>query len=153
MEPHKTTISVSFDFALFEEKLKNIKDFENDEQLFQELAGIASCKREIDEFLDEFANLERSVKQAINDRAKALFGDKWAAIRGNGYKITRSMAGSVYDVDPKSTNKKFLVTSYAPNTDAIKDYVREKNKLPKGVEFNPNRTEVIRINVKEDVQN
>lgn len=103
MEPNKTTISVSFNFALFEEKLKNIKDFENDEQLFQELAGIASCKREIDEFLDQFSNLERSIKQAINNKAKASFGDKWAAIRGNGYKITRSMSGNVYDVDPKST--------------------------------------------------
>lgn len=134
------------------EKIKSqiaeAKELKDSKELFETLALLTSTGKEIKDALEEFAGLEREIKQAINDRAKSLYGDKWSAIAGEKYKVSRSFTGNVYDISDE-VDKKFVVVKKSANTKEIDNYIKEKGQLPKGVDLNSQRGEMLRITVRQ----
>lgn len=141
----KLDINTTLDLDPFLTKIKYAKNLE-DKEFFGELAKIQSVKDELKDIQEAVEDVERQVKQAINDRAKALYGDNWQAIKGEGFKISRSMTGAVYSVTDKADDK-FIQLSVRPDTKAIDSYIETKGELPGGVDFNPKRNESLRITV------
>lgn len=128
--------------------IKNAKDIRDSEVLFSYLSEIDKYKKQINEFLEEFGRLETEVKQQINDKAKALYGTNWQAIAGDKYKITRSFAGAIYEASNiDRVADEYKKVNISLNSGAIDQYIREKEMLPEGIDYNPNRSEVIKINV------
>lgn len=128
-------------------QIDKAKELENNSELFTTLASLSATKKMIDEAYDKYVEVEQNIKQAINDKAKSVYGVKWEAIAGEGYKITRSLTGSVYELTDR-VQSKFVVVKKTPNTKEINAYIKAKSKLPAGVEYNPNRGESLRITVK-----
>lgn len=140
-------LSVEYEPDKIVELIKEAKDLKNNTNVFDKLAFVAQIKAQIGDLTEAFDKLEREVKYAINDRAKALYGKDWDVIAGDGYKVTRSFTGAVYDITD-STKKEFTKVTIAPDTKAIEEYVKAKSKLPNGVALNEHRGESIRITLK-----
>lgn len=159
---------VEASFKIDLDKVTNVIDtsetLSNDSTVFAQLADIQRAKQTLKAAQDEFEVVEKKAKQAISDRARALYGVNWSAIKGEGYKITRSGTGSVYGLqdaptnDPSSTNMlswlsenldllPYVKIAVSVNADAVGDHVVAKGGLPDGVEYNPQRGEQIRITV------
>lgn len=149
--PEKITVSLAIDPAPILSAVKSAGDLgKRNTTLFGNLAAVAEARGKVEGALELVETLEREVKRAINDRAKALYGKDWTAIEGPGYKITRSFTGSVYDVvAPDKVDPKLVNITVRADTKAIDDYVETKDTLPAGIERNPNRAESIRIKVKK----
>lgn len=135
-----------------EELTKSIQEaftLENNEELFGKLADVFKAKKDLKDLLDQIEKIESEAKNAINSKARALYGPNWTAIKGKGYKITRSKAGAVYTrLEGAKIGKRFIKVIESLNTEAIDEELEKTGKLPKGLDFNPNRSEVIRVTLK-----
>lgn len=140
-------IDIELDIDKMITQIDKFDTLENNEQLFGSYAKINEVKAKLKQINEAFDTVERQVKYKINDKAKALYGPDWSAIAGTGYKITRSFSGSVYELG-EGVQKKFTKVTVAADRDAIDEYVKENSKLPKGVNYNPSRTEVIKVTLK-----
>lgn len=149
---NKVKIEVEFDVDKIKEDIKNAKTLESDRDFFQNLVVLTKLKKKLEEAFDIYEGIEREIKQEISDKAKALYGDSWTAIKGDNFKITRSFFGSVYGVDD-DTPAKWVKIKKSPNTEEINNFIKEKNTLPKGVIYSPNRTESIKIKVQNYEKN
>lgn len=143
----KLELNISIDVDAITKAVKASKTLEDNELIFAKLSAIAFDKAQVAAFTDAFEKIEREVKQIINDKAKVLYGPEWTAVKGTGYKISRSLTGSVYEIsgEPKS---EFLDIKIAPKTKAIDNFIKAKSTLPDGIAYNPNRSDSIRITVK-----
>lgn len=145
-------VTLHFEFNLGELKnlVQDAVDLNENSAFFAKLAELQEIRdafKSADEKLDK---LQADVKGAINARAKALYGPTWQAIAGDGYKINRSPTGSVYGLMPDiKPNKKFIKIVESIDKDAVEAYVKENSKLPKGIDYNPNRGESIVIRIKK----
>lgn len=141
------TININPDEII--EVLEKVKKLENNDKIFALLSQVAEPKRQLKEALDVVEDAERKIKQAISDKAKALYGNDWAAIAGTGYKITRQMSGAVYDIDGEAdVPDEFKKVAISLDSDLVTNYVKANGKLPEGIVTNPNRQEAIRLTVK-----
>lgn len=145
---NKLTLPAEIDLQPILDAIATADTLDDNEQLFGQLAQIQAAKKAFELEKAKLELAEFDVKQAINARAKALYGDAWAAIKGNGYKITRSQTGAVYEITGKAPAK-FTKVAVTVDTDAVNAYVEEKGKLPTGIAINQSRGESIRITVKE----
>lgn len=146
---NEVNINYTFDIDKLKHIIENSKNLNNNEELFFHLAEVARAKKQIDDIKDLLISVDQEAKSLINSKAKALYGSDWQAIKGEGYKITKSFTGSIYSIVDKP-NKKFLVIKESVNSSAVDDYVEENEKLPKGIDFNPQRGESIRVVVKDE---
>lgn len=142
----KLELSISVDLEAITKAVEESKTLEDNDKLFGQLASFAFDKQQVAIFNDAFEKIEREVKQVINDKAKSLYGADWKAIKGTGYKISRSMTGSIYEItgEPKP---EFVDIKITPKTKTIEDFIKAKSTLPDGIAYNPNRNESIRISV------
>ena len=93
--------------------------------------------------------LELEIKAEINAKAKALYGPNWKAIKGDGYKITRSSTGSIYEITGEPAPE-LVEIKRSLKSKLVDEYVKAKGQLPEGVGYNPIRGQAIRITVKDD---
>lgn len=142
----KLELNISIDLEPFTKAVESAQGLEDNDVLFHELSKIKFAKRELEALNEAFDGIEKLVKQTINDRAKASYGKDWQVIKGTGYKITRSLTGSVYSLLPEA-DPDFYKVKLSPNTRTIGDFVKDKGTLPKGVELNDQRSESIIITV------
>lgn len=145
-------IEAEFDPEAIKETIASSQKLEDDHKVFEQLASIAKLKKQLANAQDEFDQLEREAKQAINDRAKSLYGEDWSAIKGDKFKIVRYLSGSVYEIVDTDAVDTIFVKKVDPtlDTDAIDVYRETKSSLPDGIGVNPNRKEVIRVSVNDD---
>lgn len=124
-------------------------NFNDNEMLFGQLSSITTAKNEIKDLLDKVEKIELEAKGLINSKAKALYGNDWQVISGKGYKILRSPTGAVFTRNPAiKVDKKFIKIVESINTDAVKAELDKTEKLPTGIELNPDRGETIKITIK-----
>lgn len=145
----KLNIVIDLDTESLTGAITTVKDLNDNNKVFGILSGIAKPKAELKEALEAIEAVEREIKQVISDRARSLYGNDWKVIAGTGYKIGRSMSGSVYDFNGEP-EPQFVKVARSIDTDAVTDYVKGNGKLPDGVAINPNRTEVIKLTVKSE---
>jgi hypothetical protein len=129
--------------------ISEASELENNDELFGHLAEIARIKQDFKDVTEVLDRLELEIKQEINEKAKALYGPQWQAIKGDGYKITRSYTGSIYEVTGEPAPELIEVTK-SIKSKLVEEYVKAKGTLPEGIGYNPNRGEAIRITVKDD---
>lgn len=141
-------LTIKVDLEAITKAVEESKTLEDNELLFAKLSSFAFEKKQVEAFNDAFEQVERMVKQVINDKAKALYGPNWMAIKGQNYKITRSLTGSVYQIlDLEKVPEDILKVKMDIDSDKVKDYVKANSKLPEGLTVNPNRSESLRITV------
>mgnify|MGYP001613831070 CR=1 FL=1 len=144
-------LSLLIDLEGITKAVENSKNLNDNELVFANLSKIAFDRKQLDALNDAFEEVERMVKQAISSKAKALYGDDWQVIKGDGYKIGRSFTGSVYElIDPDKVDPAYLKVKFTPDTKAIEIYRETNDKLPDGVTINEQRNESIRIAVNVD---
>lgn len=145
---NQVNVTVKIDVERIKSVLEKIAKLENNDQVFRLLSNVAKPKKQLEDALEQVEAAERQIKQTISDCARALYGDDWAAIEGQGYKIARQFGGAVYekigDVAPE-----FVKITETLDSDAITTFVKANGKLPKGVAPNKARSEQIRLTVKE----
>ena len=157
MDSGKLTIQIDLDVQPVLDTIAKAKSLENNNDLFNGLAPIITEKKKLEDALEQVEAVERQVKQTINDRAKAIMGPDWAAIKGTNYKFTRSFTGSVYELVPildedtgeviKEADPEFVKITVAPNTEAITKFREANSALPECVAINESRGESIRLTV------
>lgn len=147
---------VKLELEINVDELKDIitdsKDLNDNEQLFSNLVQFARAKKQIGSLLDQIISIEEEAKGLIKSKAQALYGDGWQAIKGKGYKISRSETGSVFAVEGKPP-KEFLIVKESLDTHLVEAYIKETGKLPKGISYNPSRGTSIRITVSNNEDN
>lgn len=144
----KVTINAEFDLALIRDTVEAATRIEDDQEVFEQLAGIQQVKKQLAELDDLVKSVEAEAKSAIKSKAKALYGDDWQAIEGDNFKITRSATGSVYSIVGKP-GRKFVKVKESVDTDAVEEHMlAHDGQLPSGIEVNPSRGESIRISMK-----
>jgi hypothetical protein len=140
-------------YRVDDQAIKNViqeaGDLESNDELFSHLAQIARIKRDFKDVEEVLDKLELEIKTEINDRAKALYGPQWQAIKGDGYKITHSYTGSIYEVTGEPAPE-LVEVKQSIKSKLVDEYVKSKGTLPEGIGYNPNRGEAIRITVKDD---
>lgn len=141
-------LTIKVDLEAITKAVEDSKNLEDNELLFGKLSAFAFEKKQVEAFNEAFENVERMVKQVINDKAKALYGANWTAIKGSNYKITRSLTGSVYQIiDLEKVPENILKVKMDIDSKKVNDYVKANSKLPDGLTVNPNRSESVRITV------
>jgi hypothetical protein len=144
---------IDLHYKLDDQAIKSLiseaSELENNDELFGHLAEIARIKQDFKDVTEVLDRLELEIKQEINEKAKALYGPQWQAIKGDGYKITRSYTGSIYEVTGEPAPELIEVTK-SIKSKLVEEYVKAKGTLPEGIGYNPNRGEAIRITVKDD---
>lgn len=143
----KKEIKAEFDLDKFRQEIEASKQIKGDENYFSQLAKIEEVKAQIKRLQDELISIEVQAKGLIDAKAKALVGDNWQVIAGEGFKITRSPTGSVYDI-VGSPSPKFVIVKKAVDTKVVDEYIAKRAKLPKGIAVNEERNYSIRINLK-----
>jgi hypothetical protein len=147
------TINLSIDLDAITEAVENSGNLNDNQEVFKQLAVIQKAKDQLGEAADAITSIESTVKSTINSKAKALYGDEWAAIKGDGYKITRSGTGPVYEiVDTKAVADNFLKKKVTVDSDAVKDFIKANNTLPTGTDYTKQRGESIRITIQDDTE-
>lgn len=140
---------IQIDDEKLKESITAAADLNNNDEAFAELAAIRRFKKQIADALDMVDKIESEAKAAIDARAKTLYGINWQAIAGQGYKITRSKTGSVYNINPElKPSKKFLIVKESVNSKLVDAEVELHGKLPKGIEINPDRGTMIKVTIK-----
>lgn len=130
------------------------KDLNDNEQLFNNLVQFARAKKKINDLLDQIISIEEDAKGLIKSKALALYGNGWQAIKGKGYKISRSQTGAVFSVLPDvKPPKDFLVVKESLDSKKVEQFIKETGKLPKGIEYNPSRGSSLRITVADNEDN
>jgi hypothetical protein len=144
---------IELNYKLDDQAIKNLiseaAELENNGELFGRLAEIARIKQEFRDVEEVLDKLELEIKAEINEKAKALYGPQWQAIKGDGYKITRSHTGSIYEVTGEPAPE-LVEIKRSIKSKLVDEYVKAKGTLPEGIGYNPNRGEAIRISVKDD---
>ena len=121
----------------------------NNDELFGHLAEIARIKQDFKDVAEVLDQLELDIKAEISEKAKALYGPDWKAIKGHGYKITRSSTGSIYEITGEPAPQ-LVEIKRSLNSKLVDEYIKAKGELPEGVGYNPIRGQAIRITVKDD---
>ena len=144
----KVELHKVIDADSIEKTIRKSKDLQNDESVFSDLAWLMDNKRMVDNLLDEWEDLERKIKQALNDKAKGLLGPNWKALDGDGFKLRRSLTGSVYEMsEPDKVDDEFVEVKLSVKTKEVETNIKENSKLPEGLSYNPKRNESIRISI------
>lgn len=144
---NKVRIEAEFDLEALKASIENVKDFDKAEDFFAQLSEVQRVKTEINDVLDIMKSVEAEAKGLVNAKAKALYGDEWSAIKGHGFKITRSHTGAVFTITGRP-NARFVETKKSVKSDEVKEYIVEHDgQLPSGIEYNPDRGESIKIKV------
>ncbi len=139
-------LSIRINDDRIEKIIRMSKALQVDEAVFSEIAWLMELKNNVETLNEEWEALERKIKEALNDKAKALLGKDWSALDGDGFSLRRSLTGSVYQlVDPELAPKEVLDIKIGVNSKAVTDYIKANSKLPDGLAYNPNRNESIRI--------
>ena len=145
----KLELQVTLDIGQIRKTIEASKNLQEDHEVFKSLSSLMEVKRLVSELNEVWDQAEREIKQAINDKAKALYGTQWRAIDGDGFKVTRSMSGSVYQIiDPDKVPEEMLEIKVGVKTKAVDNFIKEKSTLPEGIAYNPDRNEQLRINLK-----
>jgi hypothetical protein len=144
---------IDLHYKLDDQAIKNLineaAELENNNELFGRLAEIARAKQDFKDVAEVLDKVELEIKAEINDQAKALYGPQWHAIKGDGYKITRSYTGSIYEIAGEPAPE-LIEVKQSIKSKLVDEYVKAKGTLPEGIGYNPNRGEAIRITVKDD---
>lgn len=139
----------TFDIGNLNTLVEQSGDLNDNEQMFGKLSELQNIKDDLKSITDQIAGLETEIKGIINGRAKALYGVKWQSISGDNYKINKKATGALYDVSPDiKPDKKFLKVVTSIDSDTVKTFIKDNSKLPKGIDYNPNRGETISIKIK-----
>ena len=146
-EPIK--IEAEIDIEAVKQSIEDAKDLNDNEELFNKLVEVYRVKKQAEDILDSLKTIEETVKGAIKSRAEELYGPEWEAVKGKNYKITRSSTGAVFSIAGK-VQKKFIVVKESVDTKAVNAYIKEKGKLPAGLEYNASRGSSIRITVQDE---
>ncbi len=126
--------------------LLQLTALEDSEALFYRLAKIQEVKDQFKSFQNELDVVESDVKSIIKDKALTLYGSNWTAIKGSGYKITRSRTGAVYEEIGKALDK-FINIKRTVDAELVDVYVAKNGKLPAHITVNEHRGESIQIKV------
>lgn len=145
----KISVTIDLDTETLAAVVTKAKNLQDNDKIFAMLSSIAKPKSELKDALDTIEVIEREIKQAISDKARKLYGQDWSAITGKGYKIGRSMSGSVYEINGEP-EARFVKVSTSVDSDAVTDFVKGNGSMPEGITVNPNRTEVIKLTIKPE---
>lgn len=144
----KVTINLEIDITALKEAIEGATNLNDNEEVFNALAEVFRTKKEITDVLDRIAFIESEAKGLINSKANALYGNEWSAIKGDGYKISKSFTGSVFNIlEDVKPPKKFVKIKESLDSKLVEEYIKETGKLPKGIEYNPNRGASIRVTI------
>ena len=144
----KISLQVEVDLNGIRDAIKTSEKLE-DRKLFEQLAQVDDAKSAVKAVLAEVEEAEAEAKALINERAKKMLGEKWEAIEGDGFKITRSMTGAVYVIDEGVVDDGFVKKEVKPDTDAIEEFHKNEGKYPDGVQPNEKRGDRITIKAKK----
>lgn len=148
-EPIKLELEINIEEL--KEVVEKVKDLNDSKELFNSLAEVYRAKKQIGDLMDELISIETEAKGLIKAKADALYGHSWSAIKGDGYKITKSYTGAVYNIMPDQKVKKdFLIIKEYLDSKLIEAHLKETGKLPKGIEYNPSRGSSIRVSVQSN---
>lgn len=143
---NKLELNLLIDLKAITAAVEASKTLEDNETIFGLLAGFAYDKKAVEAFLEAFEAVEREIKQVINDKAKSLYGTEWTAIKGHGYKLSRSYTGDVY-IMSGTPPPQFVKIKRSLDTKLVNQYVKAEGKLPRGVDYSDVRGERIGIKV------
>jgi hypothetical protein len=147
-EPIKLDLEI--DLEALKDVVEKAKDLNDNEELFSQLVEVYRVKKQVGDILDQLTSIETEAKGFIKAKADAIYGSEWTAIKGKGYKITKSSTGSVFNILPDvKPPKQFLVIKESLDSKLVENFIKEKGKLPKGIEYNPSRGSSIRVTVNE----
>lgn len=150
-ETEEAIVNIALDIDLnpLYKAIETSGDLNDNDKMFRVLSMVADAKQLLEDELDKILKLEDLTKRTINARAKALYGTEWSVIAGHGYKINRTLTGSVYSVDDaiktEDLPSELLKVKIELNSKAVDKYIKENSELPDGVAYNPVRGESIRI--------
>ena len=148
-EPIK--IELELNLEALKEVIENSKDLNDSQELFDSLLEVYRVKKQVGDILDQLTSVETEAKGLIKAKADQLYGNEWSAIKGKGYKISKTATGSVFNILPEAKPpKEFLVVKESLDSKLVENYIKEKGKLPKGVEYNPSRGFSIRVSVQDN---
>lgn len=142
-------IELKVDIKSIRETIENALELNDNQQLFEKIVEFEIVKKQANDLLDTIESIEADVKGLINSKANALYTDKWEAIRGKNYKITKSQTGSVFVIDGEPSEE-FVVIKKSLDTKLVNNFIKETGKLPSGVQYNEGRGSSIRIRASED---
>lgn len=144
-----TINEINIDDEALKASISEAGDLNNNEAMFEKLTEITKAKKELADALEVISSMESMAKNEIDSRAKTLYGINWQAISGEGYKISKSFTGAVYEINPEiKPSKKYLVVKETVNTKAVEAELELNGKLPKGIEPNKSRGTMLRITLK-----
>lgn len=149
MSDNVVKIDVEIDINSIKNLIDESKDLNNNEELFNKLIEFERIKKQAGDILDKVKSIEEEVKGFIGSKGNALYGNEWEAIKGEHYKITKSPTGSVFAISGK-VQKKFLVIKESVDTKEVNTYIKEKGKIPSGIDYNPSRGSSIRITIHDN---
>jgi hypothetical protein len=145
-----TTIHHELDTDALLSMIDAALSLQDNAEVFAGLVKVIAAKKELEDLLEKVERIEREAKGAIHAKATTLYGHDWQTLVGPGYKITRYYSGSIYSrIDGEKVAKKFLKIVESLDTKAIDAHLDEAEALPQGLELNNNRTEVIKVTIKD----
>lgn len=144
----KISIVIDIDPDKLTDLIGKAKDLNDNNKVFATLSKVRKPMADLKDALETIEAIERDIKQAISDKARALYGNDWKVISGTGYKIGRQLSGAVYEMNGEP-DERFLVIKKSIDSKAVTEYVKGEGKLPKGITAATNRTESIRITLPE----
>lgn len=147
---NKITISLEINVDELKSEIENADSLNDNQKVFKQLALVGIAKKQVEDALELVKQVESQAKLLIDDKAKALYGVNWSAIAGQGYKVTKSLTGTVYEIGDPEKAKEYIKVEVKPDSDKIKDYIKSHSSLPDGIDYNPNRGSSIKITVNED---
>lgn len=148
VKPSSIKIELVVDIETLKDVIDESKELNDNQEMFDKLVEVYRVKKQVGDILDQIISIETDVKGWIKSKANALYGNEWRAIKGNGYKISKSPTGSVFNIIPDSEPpKEFVVVKESLDTALVENFIRETGKLPKGIEYNVSRGSSIRVSV------
>lgn len=142
-------IEAEIDLESLKTIIEDASNLNDNEEVFNKLIEVYRVKKQAEDILDSLKTIEDTVKSTIKSRATELYGPEWEAVKGTNYKITRSSTGAVFNISGK-VQKKFKIVKESVDTKAVNEYIKEKGKLPAGLEYNASRGSSIRITVHDN---
>jgi len=141
-------IELKVDIKKLRETIESALDLNDNQQLFEQLIEFERVKKQVANIMDSIKSIEADAKGLIASKANALYTDKWEAVSGKNYKITKSPTNNVFNITD-AVEAEFVVVKKTANTKIINQYIKDNGKLPNGVDYNMERGTSIRINIKE----
>lgn len=155
MNNDEIDINIKVNLKDIRETIESALTLEDNQEIFNKLIEFERTKKKISDYLDLIKSIESDVKGIINSKANQLYTEKWECIKGENYKITKSMTGSVYNIDEtEDVSEDFIIVKKSIDTKVVNQYIKDNGALPKGVKYNEQRGTSIRLTVhdNEDVQ-